>query len=769
MEGPRTTGAPRVNASRSSRRLGYQGRVTSAQRTLALALLLAACGGKGSPASDAGAEASAGGEARSRDLEREIARAEDARRSRDVGPELARSHAVTIRRRVARAFARIADAPSREALLGLLADEDPEVVAWSAYGLGFACKGQEDATVRALAARAASLPSSPEARRAGGARGSAELDPYVAVARAMGKCGGPLAEQVLVGLGKARGGAWEDAALLGLGDVASRRKQLGADAMTLLLERAAPSEGAPVDVAFHALSRADAGESFGGRVVEAARLALGRPGPYRILAVKALGKARALARVAAPELARVASEPKAFDVGERAEAARGLGALGEVGREAAATALAKVAPDLKDPVAVQNLGGSEFHVLATLLGALGESPPKSAEPILRALSVIVASSDPGPALGRRLAEIRCAAALGLARGASEAEVLKKCDVETSDVSQSARLASLLRRPLTADRRGAFRAFARSEHLRVREAAVEAIAQHPELGETAAEVLAEALASKKAGLVATAAEVVHMHPSLSYVLAEKEKKAALDPRAPPPTANPAQDLAPAVAKALSAALAEPWPADRFETRIALVEAAGAARHPDAKKVALAACKDDNPVVRERSQRVLRTLGESLAPCEGAPRDPKPAAELDAPLAGPRKVLFRTGSTELAITLEPDLAPVTAARLAALVGSGFYKGIVVHRVVPGFVVQLGDPEADGFGGSGTPLRCETSPVPFGALDVGMALAGRDTGSSQLFVTLSRTPHLDGEYARVGRAEGPWADVAQGDVITEAKLVP
>ena len=128
-----------------------------------------------------------------------------------------------------------------------------------------------------------------------------------------------------------------------------------------------------------------------------------------------------------------------------------------------------------------------------------------------------------------------------------------------------------------------------------------------------------------------------------------------------------------------------------------------------------------------------------------------------------------STELAITLEPDLAPVTAARLAALVGSGFYKGIVVHRVVPGFVVQLGDPEADGFGGSGTPLRCETSPVPFGALDVGMALAGRDTGSSQLFVTLSRTPHLDGEYARVGRAEGPWADVAQGDVITEAKLVP
>ena len=71
-------------------------------------------------------------------------------------------------------------------------------------------------------------------------------------------------------------------------------------------------------------------------------------------------------------------------------------------------------------------------------------------------------------------------------------------------------------------------------------------------------------------------------------------------------------------------------------------------------------------------------------------------------------------------------------------------------------------------GTSLRCETSPVPFAPLDVGMALAGRDTGSSQVFVTLSRTPHLDGEYARVGRAEGAWFSLAQGDIITDAKIV-
>jgi cyclophilin family peptidyl-prolyl cis-trans isomerase len=55
-----------------------------------------------------------------------------------------------------------------------------------------------------------------------------------------------------------------------------------------------------------------------------------------------------------------------------------------------------------------------------------------------------------------------------------------------------------------------------------------------------------------------------------------------------------------------------------------------------------------------------------------------------------------------------------------------------------------------------------VAFGPLDVGVALAGRDTGSSQIFVTLARYPKLDGDYARVGLAEGDWGAVAEGDVV-------
>jgi cyclophilin family peptidyl-prolyl cis-trans isomerase len=86
-----------------------------------------------------------------------------------------------------------------------------------------------------------------------------------------------------------------------------------------------------------------------------------------------------------------------------------------------------------------------------------------------------------------------------------------------------------------------------------------------------------------------------------------------------------------------------------------------------------------------------------------------------------------------------------------------------VVPGFVVQFGDPEGDGYGGAGRqPLPNEDSPRVFEPLGVGVALAGPDTGSSQLFVTLGPYPHLDGSYPLVGRAGGNWDRLAVGDVI-------
>lgn len=715
-------------------------------RRVALVVLLVACsrGGPGDAPAD-------GGVAEGPFSPAQIARAEDLRRAKDVTPAMRTSHDVAVRRRSARALSRIADGASIDGLVAHLADEDPETIAWAAYGLAHACKGREDAHVRLLAARAASLPRGPVTA----------VTPHVAIARALGRCAGSTSEQALLALAKVKGD-WEDAALLGLGDLAVRKKQLGADAMTVLLELVS-DRSAPRDRAFYALSRAEPGEAFARRVAEAAKAALARPGEYRILALKTLGRT---GREGAPELARVVTDAKGFDAGERAEAARALGVLGDTGREAAADALARLTPD-KDALAIQALVGPDFHVLYTLLGVLGAEPPKRAEPSLRALAGIAPPAEPKPALARRLAELRCGAALALAKAAYDADVLEKCDAKTSSIAQRARLGALLRRPLTGERRNVFRTFTKSEHLRVREAAVEAISAHPELGDLAAQVLAEALSSKNAGLVASAAEVINAHPERAMVLAESEKRAALDPKAPPPSANPAQELSGSVAKALAAALAAPWPEDRFETRIALIEAAAGVRLPQAKGVAQTACNDANVVVRERAQKALRALGENVAACNAPDREAKAAPEIDAPLAKAPKITFSIEGTDVAIILDPELAPVTSARIASLVKSGFFKGIVVHRVVPGFVAQFGDPEGDGYGGSGTSLRCETSPVAFGPLDVGMALAGRDTGSSQMFVTLARTPHLDGEYTRVGHAQGDWASIAEGDVIADARL--
>ncbi|MBM4362538.1 MAG: peptidylprolyl isomerase [Deltaproteobacteria bacterium] len=126
-------------------------------------------------------------------------------------------------------------------------------------------------------------------------------------------------------------------------------------------------------------------------------------------------------------------------------------------------------------------------------------------------------------------------------------------------------------------------------------------------------------------------------------------------------------------------------------------------------------------------------------------------------------FVTESGRFGVALDPSLSPRAVARLLDLARGGFYAGQVVHRVRPGAAVQLGDPVGDGSGGAGRdPVPCETGPVPVPAYTVGMALAGRDSGSSQLFVTLAPAPGLAGDYALVGAADREVEDLVEGERI-------
>lgn len=102
----------------------------------------------------------------------------------------------------------------------------------------------------------------------------------------------------------------------------------------------------------------------------------------------------------------------------------------------------------------------------------------------------------------------------------------------------------------------------------------------------------------------------------------------------------------------------------------------------------------------------------------------------------------------IELNVGEAPLETYRLWRLAEDKFYENLTIHRVVPTFVAQGGDPRGDGWGGPGFTFRHEDTLMPYLPGVVGLAHAGPDTAGCQLFVTLTRQPHLDGRYPVVGR---------------------
>ena len=128
----------------------------------------------------------------------------------------------------------------------------------------------------------------------------------------------------------------------------------------------------------------------------------------------------------------------------------------------------------------------------------------------------------------------------------------------------------------------------------------------------------------------------------------------------------------------------------------------------------------------------------------------------------------------MALEDEFGAQLLVRLprgVALTRAGFYDGLTFHRVVPGYVVQGGDPTATGWGGPGFNLPSEPGEGAFARGAVGIADAGKDTGGSQFFIMHARAPHLDGRYTRIGEVrDGLDAAMALvvGDRILAAEVV-
>ena len=116
--------------------------------------------------------------------------------------------------------------------------------------------------------------------------------------------------------------------------------------------------------------------------------------------------------------------------------------------------------------------------------------------------------------------------------------------------------------------------------------------------------------------------------------------------------------------------------------------------------------------------------------------------------PWRARIETTAGDFAFRLLGDSAPITVVNFLTLARKGYFDGVVIHRVVPNFVLQDGDPTATGNGGPGYEIRDEANPLEYGRGAVGMALSGPDTGGSQWFATHSPQPHLNGIYTIFGQ---------------------
>ncbi len=108
------------------------------------------------------------------------------------------------------------------------------------------------------------------------------------------------------------------------------------------------------------------------------------------------------------------------------------------------------------------------------------------------------------------------------------------------------------------------------------------------------------------------------------------------------------------------------------------------------------------------------------------------------------------------LYPEKAPNTVNNFIALANSGYYDGLIFHRVIPGFMIQGGCPSGTGTGGPGYQIRGEFTGNGFEKNDIkhtlgvlSMARAMHpDSAGSQFFIMVDAAPHLDGQYAAFGK---------------------
>jgi cyclophilin family peptidyl-prolyl cis-trans isomerase/HEAT repeat protein len=234
---------------------------------------------------------------------------------------------------------------------------------------------------------------------------------------------------------------------------------------------------------------------------------------------------------------------------------------------------------------------------------------------------------------------------------------------------------------------------------------------------------------------------------------------------------ATSAVPALVEAYKSALGD----STYTVRGAVLAALTAIEPASGRQLLQQALTDPDWALRVRAVALLREQG--LAGVDDAIRPANSGLPIDDPqwqaVVNPQfspQAFIETDKGTVQIELSVLDAPLTVNNFITLARKGFFSGIAIHRVVPDFVVQDGDPRGDGEGGPGYTIRDELNQRPYLRGTVGMALDWEDTGGSQFFITHSPQPHLDARYTVFGQVLNGMDVVdrlAVGDIIRRVRI--
>ena len=221
------------------------------------------------------------------------------------------------------------------------------------------------------------------------------------------------------------------------------------------------------------------------------------------------------------------------------------------------------------------------------------------------------------------------------------------------------------------------------------------------------------------------------------------------------------------------LVQAWPQSANDTlndaALSIIDSLGKQKTDTANDQLKEALKSGDPLIRRRAAAALKASnGGDFSAQIGTVHSRNTDADYRRALSRIGKnvrAVVTTSKGSFTIEFLPEAAPLTVDNFVQLAQRNYYRNVTIHRVVPNFVIQDGDPRGDGNGGPGYQIRCEINEVPYDRAAVGMALSGKDTGGSQWFVTHSPQPHLDGGYTVFGRVIAGMDvvdKIVRGDVI-------